>query len=67
MLDEHTDFKLNYIEKRIYFATECLHAEIPEEKIIDLLGEKCSEEHISLILAAAKMLYQDEITDFKGD
>ncbi len=59
--DPHTDYKDNWIEKRILYATDHMHEGYAIEDIIKLLAVNTPEQSISLILAAAEMMFKDEI------
>ncbi len=61
--DPHTDYKDNWIEDRIMYAAECMHAGYSEEEVINRLNASVPEEMLSLILIAAGFMYRDEAVE----
>lgn len=66
--DSHTDNKLNWIEESIHHVAQAFYGGMSEEDIIaDLQLKNISEDMLSLLLTAGKIIYQDEINNYTGD
>lgn len=63
--DEHTDVQNNWIEECILYVAECCHAKIINEEIYKALFimHNLSIEERQYIMAAGKLLFQDEIKE----
>lgn len=66
--DEHTDYKLSWIEEAMILAADCMHAKMTEEETIKRLWDAgVKDEMLSLILVSAKFLYEDEKKESNGN
>lgn len=66
--DPHTDSETNWIEEQSFNVASYLDAGYSEEKIIEeLLLVGVPEEMLSLILVSGRMIWNDEVNDYRGE